>query len=59
MREIDMSRAAVTARLKLVSQLRRLCLSLQRAKVKPQPVAKDQNLKDSPQPPNSPERQPK
>jgi hypothetical protein len=40
MREIDMSRNAITARLKLVSQLRRLCLSLQTAKIKPQLVAK-------------------
>jgi hypothetical protein len=34
MREIDMSREAVTARLKLVSELRRLCLSLGTAKIK-------------------------
>lgn len=33
MRQIDMSAEAVTARLKLVSQLRRLCLSLGTAKV--------------------------
>jgi len=42
MREIDMSRAAVTARLKLVSQLRKLCLSLQTARIKPKRAAKDQ-----------------
>jgi hypothetical protein len=35
MRQIDMSAQAVTARLKLVSQLRRLCLSLGTAKIKP------------------------
>jgi len=34
MRQIDMSREAVTARLKLVSQLRRLCLSLGSATLK-------------------------
>ena len=33
MPKIDMSAAAVTTRLKRVSQLRRLCLSLQTAKV--------------------------
>ena len=33
MQKIDMSAAAVTTRLKRVSQLRRLCLSLQRAKI--------------------------
>ena len=33
MRQIDMSPAAVTARLRLVSELRRLCLSLGKAKV--------------------------
>ena len=35
MRQIDMSAEAVTARLKLVSQLRRLCLSLGTAKIEP------------------------
>ena len=39
MREIDMSAEAVTARLKLVSQLRRLCLSLSTAKIEPRPAA--------------------
>ena len=33
MPKIDMSAAAITTRLKRVSQLRRLCLSLQTAKV--------------------------
>ncbi len=33
MKQVDMSAAAVTARLKRVSQLRRLCLSLQKAKL--------------------------
>ena len=35
MRQIDMSAEAVTARLKLVSELRRLCLALGTAKIKP------------------------
>ncbi|MEP6718872.1 MAG: hypothetical protein ABJB21_07010 [bacterium] len=35
MRQIDMSRDAVTARLKFVSQLRRLCLALGTAKIRP------------------------
>ena len=39
MRKIDMSAEAVTARLKLVSQLRRLCLSLSTAKTEPKPAA--------------------
>lgn len=43
MRQIDMSAQAVTARLKLVSQLRRLCLSLQTANIKSKPKAKHEN----------------
>jgi hypothetical protein len=35
MRKVDMSAEAVTARLKLVSELRRLCLALGTAKIKP------------------------
>jgi hypothetical protein len=35
MRPIDMSADAVTARLKLASELRRLCLKLAAAKIKP------------------------
>ena len=35
MREIDMSAEAVTSRLKLVSELRRLCLKLGTAKIRP------------------------
>ena len=34
MRKIDMSAEAVTARLKLVSELRRLCLALGTAKIR-------------------------
>lgn len=33
MRKVDMSSRAVTARIKRVSQLRRLCLSLRKAKL--------------------------
>jgi hypothetical protein len=33
MKQVDMSIRAVTARLKRVAQLRRLCLSLQKAKL--------------------------
>jgi hypothetical protein len=49
MRQIDMSAEAVTARLKLASQLRRLCLSLGTAKIKTQhPVAIEQRTKIQP-----------
>ncbi len=44
MRQIDMSREAVTARLKLVSQLRRLCLSLGTAKIRTEPPAKTSDV---------------
>lgn len=47
MRQIDMSAEAVTARLKLVSQLRRLCLSLGTAKIRTQPVVKTSEDKDN------------
>jgi hypothetical protein len=50
MRQIDMSRAAVTARLKLVSELRRLCLSLQSAAIKPRSKARDHDRRDPKQP---------
>jgi len=45
MRQIDMSREAVTARLKLVSQLRRLCLSLGTAKIRTGPPVKSSDDK--------------
>ena len=45
MRQIDMSAEAVTARLKLVSQLRRLCLSLQTAKISSQRTPKDSEVR--------------
>jgi hypothetical protein len=36
MKQVDMSAKAVTARLKRVAQLRRLCLSLQKASLPPE-----------------------
>jgi hypothetical protein len=47
MPQTDMSARAVTARLKLVSQLRRLCLSLRSAKVEARPVPERENLNKS------------
>ena len=52
MRQIDMSAAAVTARLKLASQLRRLCLSLGTAKINPRPLARQDEVKKSEQNPH-------
>jgi hypothetical protein len=40
----DMSAAAITARLKLVSQLRRLCLSLGTAKVHPRQMSSQERV---------------
>jgi hypothetical protein len=37
MPKVDMSAPAVTARLRLISQLRKLALSLQKAKIRDQP----------------------
>jgi hypothetical protein len=51
MPQIDMSAAAVTARLKLVSQLRRLCLLLGTAKIDPRPLATQEKEKKSEQKP--------
>ena len=45
MPRIDMSAEAVTARLKLVSELRRLCLSLGTAKIEPPALTKHKDLK--------------
>jgi hypothetical protein len=60
MRKIDMSAEAVTARLKLVSQLRRLCLSLGTAKIRTQPqVKKAPEVKTREQVPHDPDRQTK
>lgn len=52
MRQVDMSREAVTARLKLVSELRRLCLSLGTAKIKTDPPVKIPNVNDNERLPN-------
>jgi hypothetical protein len=46
MRQVDMSAEAVTARLKLVSQLSRLCLSLARAKIRTPSAGKASTVKD-------------
>jgi hypothetical protein len=46
MPQIDMSAAAITARLKLVSQLRRLCLSLGAAKIDSRPLMSREKVKD-------------
>ncbi len=45
-RQIDMSREAITSRLKLASQLRRLCLSLGTAKMKTRPVTRTSKPKN-------------
>jgi hypothetical protein len=52
MPQIDMSREAVTARLKLVSELRRLCLSLGTAKIKTQSPVKTSDIKKDARAPN-------
>lgn len=52
MKQIDMSAQAVTARLKLVSELRRLCLLLGTAKVKPESQVSDEEKNNSRQPHN-------
>jgi hypothetical protein len=57
MRQIDMSAEAVTARLKLVSQLRRLCLSLGTAKIRTQPLVKTSDVRNHERVPNDPEQQ--
>lgn len=57
MRQIDMSAEAVTARLKLVSQLRRLCLSLGTAKIRTQTRVKNSAVKNAERITNDPEQQ--
>lgn len=57
MRQVDMSAEAVTARLKLVSQLRRLCLLLGTAKIKTKPPAGPPDIKNHERAPNAPEQQ--
>ena len=44
MRQIDMSAEAVTSRLKLVSELRRLCLKLGTAKISPREDRRTQSV---------------
>ncbi len=56
MRNIDMSAKAVTARLRQISQLRRLALSLQKAKLRP---AADQNSTEKRTTERTPEPGPK
>lgn len=50
MQEIDMSERAITARLKLVSELYRLGLSLQTAKIQVQADSQEDSGKDVEQP---------
>ena len=59
MRQIDMSGEAVSARLKLVSQLRRLCLALGTARIRTQPISKGSNVKIAGPVPTDPEQRPK
>ena len=47
MPKVDMSAKAVTARLRRVSELRRLCLTLQKAKVQSNEAKRDQNASSS------------
>jgi len=56
MRQIDMSAEAVTARLKLVSQLHRLCLSLGTAKIRSNPMVKPPDVKNGQPVANAPEQ---
>ena len=44
MEQVDMSAAAVTARLRLVSELTKLCLSLKTAKIKHREVDEKKNV---------------
>lgn len=59
MRQIDMSAEAVTARLKLVSELRRLCLLLGTAKIRTKASAETSDVKNRERVPNAPEQQSK
>ena len=56
MRQIDMSAEAVTARLKLASELRRVCLKLATAKIKERDdqEADQKKVKDRNNPPRHP-----
>ena len=44
MEQVDMSAAAVTARLRLVSELTKLCLSLQTAKITQREADEEKNV---------------
>ena len=44
MEQVDMSAAAVTARLRLVSELTKLCLSLQTAKIRQREADEEINV---------------
>lgn len=57
MKQVDMSDQAVTARLRRVSQLRRLCLSLQKAKLPA--VATTESKKQGDQSSSGPAQNPK
>jgi hypothetical protein len=59
MRQVDMSRDAVTARLKLVSELRRLCLSLKTAKIKTGPAVKPADVSEQERLPTERKHEPK
>jgi hypothetical protein len=50
MRKVDMSARAVTARLRRVSELRRLCLSLRKAKLRSTDEKRDKTMPDHPLP---------
>lgn len=49
MRKIDMSAQAITARLRLVSELRRLCLLLGSSEPRTKPITNDGHIKQSQQ----------
>ena len=46
MEQVDMSAAAITARLRLVSELTKLCLSLKTAKIEQREVDEEKNVVD-------------
>jgi hypothetical protein len=54
---IDMSAKAVTARLKLVSELRRLCLSLGTAQIRTKPLVETPDGKNHERVSKAPEQQ--
>ena len=52
MPQIDMSREAVTARLKLVSELQRLCLSLGTARIRTKASSRNKEVENHKQTPS-------